>query len=149
MYQEQENSVSNSRFTLPHVELLSRRKANVNAVDLSGATSLHYAACGNRLEEMKLLLEKGADVNAVDNYGFTPLHYAAYGNCLEEMKLLLEKGADVNVSSNFCGTALHLAVREGRVEIMDLLLGGTESPSTICDDTSLEKVQTINQLYRW
>lgn len=44
MYPEQENSVSNSRFTLPHIELSSRRKANINAADRNGETPLHYAA---------------------------------------------------------------------------------------------------------
>ncbi|WP_264682940.1 MULTISPECIES: ankyrin repeat domain-containing protein [unclassified Wolbachia] len=149
MYQEQGNSVSNSRFTLPHIELLSTCKANVNAADHKGATPLHYAACGNRLEEMKLLLKNGASVNAVDYNGATPLHYAACGNRLEEMKLLLKNGANVNAVDNSGFTPLHLSVCEGYREITRLLLGETESPSTSCSDASIENVQTINQFYHW
>ncbi|WP_265022573.1 ankyrin repeat domain-containing protein [Wolbachia endosymbiont (group B) of Ischnura elegans] len=63
MYQEQGNSVSNSRFTLPHIELSSRRKANINAADRNGETPLHYAAKRNRLEQVKLLLKKGAVID--------------------------------------------------------------------------------------
>ncbi|TNK93681.1 hypothetical protein OUY_04865 [Wolbachia endosymbiont of Leptopilina clavipes] len=71
------------------MELLSTCKANVNAADHKGATPLHYAACGNRLEEMKLLLKNGANVNAVDNSGFTPLHLSVCEGYTEITQLLL------------------------------------------------------------
>ncbi|WP_172793450.1 ankyrin repeat domain-containing protein, partial [Wolbachia endosymbiont of Laodelphax striatellus] len=83
MYQEQENSVSNSRFTLPHIELLSTCKANVNAADRNGETPCK------------------ANVNAADRNGETPLHYAAKRNRLEQVKLLLKKGAVIDIKNRF------------------------------------------------
>jgi ankyrin repeat protein len=46
---------------------------DVNAKDLWGATSLHYAARFNRRPLVELLIAEGADVNAKDDDGETPL----------------------------------------------------------------------------
>lgn len=150
MYQEQENSVDNSRFILPHIELSSRRKANINAADCNGETPLHYAAKRNRLEQVKLLLKKGAVIDIKNRFGYTPLYHAVRSGHTSMVKLLLEKGADINISSNSGKTALHLSVStKEQTEITKLLLGETESPSTSCSDASIENVQTINQFYHW
>jgi len=99
MYQEQENSVSNYRFNLPHMELSLRGKQDANPTDNDGLVPLHYAAYGNRLEEMKLLLKNGANVNIVDNSSKTVLHLSVFKGYTEITRLLL---GDIESPSTSC-----------------------------------------------
>lgn len=57
-------------------EILIRTSANLNASDVSNATSLHYAAYGGTPEIVSLLLEAGADPKLTDNAGWLPAQYA-------------------------------------------------------------------------
>jgi len=58
--------------------ILVKRGADVNAVNMSNRTSLHFlAAYSNNSGIAKLMIDHGANVNAKDKYGRTPLHYAA------------------------------------------------------------------------
>lgn len=99
MYQEQENSVSNSRLTLPHMELSLRAKQDTNPTDNEGLVRLHYAACGNRLEQVKLLLKNGANINIADNSSKTVLHLSVLKGHTEITKLLL---GDIESPSTSC-----------------------------------------------
>ncbi|OCA06905.1 ankyrin repeat domain-containing protein [Wolbachia endosymbiont of Trichogramma pretiosum] len=102
MYQEEENSVGNSRFILPHIELSSRRKANINVVDRNGETPLHYAAKRNRLEQVKLLLKKGEDINISSNSCVTVLHLSFLKDYRKITRLLL---GETESSSTGCSDA--------------------------------------------
>jgi len=53
-------------FQTPTVGLLLSRKADVNAIDLSQYTALHFAAAGGHHEIVKMLLSSGAIVDARD-----------------------------------------------------------------------------------
>ena len=50
-------------------------KADINAVDKSGNTALHYA-CYRNPQAAKYLIEGGAEVNLKNGEGKTPLHQA-------------------------------------------------------------------------
>jgi hypothetical protein len=57
-------------------EEIIRLGGDINAKDVKGMTSLHWAVCNYFVERVKILIELGADVNAKDNHGRTPLYFA-------------------------------------------------------------------------
>lgn len=76
-------------------EQLLKRKADVDAVNATGATALHRA-CEYRMEDtVELLLGAKANVDATDSNGSTPLHIAARENCAPVVAAILAAGADV------------------------------------------------------
>lgn len=58
-------------------QLLNAAPANANVTDGDGATPLHWAADGGRLEIMRLLIANGAKVNQRQKNGWTPAHSAS------------------------------------------------------------------------
>ncbi len=62
---------------------------NINAIDESGWTPLHWAASKVHNSVAKLLIKEGADVNAVNKDGLSPLDYAEN----ETFGLLIDHGA--------------------------------------------------------
>src|SRR5581483_186188 len=110
------------------VELLLDAKADPNAVDGNGFTSLHHAARDRAaLDIVKALLAHGANpnvrihqdkpraqtVNGVSLQGATPLLLAANLNNLETVKVLVAAGADPLIPTEQNTTALMLAVGGG------------------------------------
>lgn len=61
-------------------QLLLKKEANVNAVDVDGFTPLHRVARMGNEKMAQLLLKAGADVNAVDLDGMTALKIAQASN---------------------------------------------------------------------
>ena len=53
--------------------------ANINAVDNTGETLLHYAIQENLITTVDKLLAAGANTSATNKYGDTPLHKAVEG----------------------------------------------------------------------
>ena len=81
-------------------------KADVNARNKAGLTSLMLAATFGTAENVKVLLDAGADVNARDEDGLTSLMLAAEsGSTTEALKVLLDAGADVNARDEDGDTA--------------------------------------------
>ncbi len=66
-----------SRGSIPILNVLLAKNANITAVDKNGFTPLHKAANRARPEAAKVLLAHGASVNSRTNDGRTPLHLAA------------------------------------------------------------------------
>ena len=73
--------------------LLIQKGADVNARDLSGATSLSWAALTDDYPMAQFLLQNGAHVNSKDNKGKTPLHWAILDNHKKMGDLLRQYGA--------------------------------------------------------
>ena len=73
------------------VDAQLRRGADVNGVDKSGRTALHFAARRGQLEITKLLLEAGADPAAKDHEGNDALAMAREGQGAELLVSLLEE----------------------------------------------------------
>lgn len=97
-------------------------KANVNAVDIRGNTSLHIAAAHDRNDIVEMLLQYQADVNAKSDGGWTPLHAASEKGLVHIARILLAAGADINAQLLNGISPLHLAAQGGHVEVVKLFL---------------------------
>ena len=85
-----ENDVSMMKFLL-------EQKANVDAVQGTGETSLFAACCGGQVETTRLLLDAKADINIADTTGATPLGMACRAPSKAQLvRLLCERKANVN-----------------------------------------------------
>jgi len=104
------------------VQLLLENRADVEAADKTGVTSLMLAAHYGRLAIMNVLVEKGADVEVEGEYG-AALIRASMGGHKEVVQSLLGRGAKPSALDNKCGEmALHWAAERGHEGISELLL---------------------------
>jgi ankyrin repeat protein len=116
------------------------------ALERGGATPLHFAAKGCKVDAVRLLLARGANVKVAADDGATALHWAAAAGCVDVVRLLLEGAADIKAlvpdtvrgfvrmesgeydkfgydsPAPLPGTALHWAAEYGRLEVVGLLL---------------------------
>jgi ankyrin repeat protein len=104
------------------IEQLLKCDANVNSVNESNQTPLHFAAHYAHLESVKYLVEKNANIDAVDKYKKTPLHWAAGRWELEVVKYLVEKNANIDAVDIDNHTPLHLAASNGCLDIVKYLV---------------------------
>jgi ankyrin repeat protein len=105
------------------VEMLLSSKADVEARNPDGQTSLIIAASNGDEDTVKALLST-ADVEAKSKLGYTALMEAAIYGHADMVELLINVGkADVEARSNSDYTPLMVAARSGREEIVARLLG--------------------------
>ena len=74
--------------------------ADVNIIDNTEQTALHWATCYGHDKCVQLLLDAAVDMNSKDKDGVTALLLAAHegqDTCLE---VLIKAGADVNVAND-------------------------------------------------
>jgi ankyrin repeat protein len=103
------------------IKYLLDHGADVNAVDLLGATPLADAASHGLTNIMALLVKRGADING--GAGWSAVHAATECNSIETMRFLIARGGDVNMVSAQGLTPLSLAARvPGRKALLQLLL---------------------------
>lgn len=108
------------------VSLLIRFNADLNIVDATGSTALHYAAArgsiGNKV--LPLLLQEGLNPNVQNNNGWAPLHYAISfeDDTVEGVTLLLQAGANLTIKTACGDTPLSLAIRGCFNNKIDLLI---------------------------
>lgn len=73
---------------------------NVNSIDVSGSTPLHYAAFLGSNDSLLLLLEAGADPDMINQIGLTPLQYSFCNDNKITNDLLIEYGASPHQESD-------------------------------------------------
>uniref|UniRef100_A0A673LM11 Neurogenic locus notch homolog protein 1 n=1 Tax=Sinocyclocheilus rhinocerous TaxID=307959 RepID=A0A673LM11_9TELE len=82
------------------VEELINCHADVNAIDDSGKSALHWAAAVNNLDAVIVLLKNGANKDMQNNKEETPLFLAAREGSYETAKVLLEHFANREITDH-------------------------------------------------
>ena len=76
---------------------------NINNVDNTNSSALHYAVKRNDFDFVELLLENNSELNISDNKGRTALHYAVNSSSAgldanyDIENILISSGANVNI----------------------------------------------------
>jgi uncharacterized protein len=96
--------------------------ADVNGVDVDGATALHWAVYADQLEAAQLLLAAGAEPTRKSRYGVAPLYLAAVNGNPAMIESLLKAGADARAFGPNGETMLMTAARTGVPETLTVLL---------------------------
>lgn len=89
--------------------LLLAKTDDVNAVDETGWTALHYAARNGNLAIANALVNAGANVNARSKSDDSPLHLVCHSGNPQIVALLVKEGANISARNTFDNTALHNA----------------------------------------
>ena len=108
------NSVETAELLLKTMK--SDNTYNINLVDASQWTALHFSAQSGSLGCFKLIIESENDATSIkasikarNELGQTPLHLSAAEGHLDCLKYLIEKGADLEKKFRYGGkTPLHL-----------------------------------------
>lgn len=116
-------AVKKYHMPLEKVEFLMERGVNVNLLDFSGTSPLHYAALETSYETVKFLVEHGAKIQCANDNGTTPLHNAIEStiNRKQKVEFLIKHGADVFAADKNGDTPLHVAT-DGGFERLELLI---------------------------
>ncbi|MDP6794125.1 MAG: ankyrin repeat domain-containing protein [Verrucomicrobiota bacterium] len=104
------------------VQHLFKKGAAVNATQVDGMTTLHWAAYHDDAELGLLLLNDGANASSKNRYGITPLHLACLNGNAQFIGALIEHGADPDSSIPGGETALMTAARTGKPRAVEVLL---------------------------
>uniref|UniRef100_A0A1X7TLJ6 Uncharacterized protein n=1 Tax=Amphimedon queenslandica TaxID=400682 RepID=A0A1X7TLJ6_AMPQE len=102
--------------------LLTKGKADVNALDKWNRTPLFNAVMSGSIEAVDILLTNGARTDIVDTYNRTPLFNAVQSGSIEAVKSLLKDGAKTDVVDEGGETLLHCAGTSGEVKMLRLLI---------------------------
>jgi hypothetical protein len=68
--------------------------ADIQGVDTTYYTPLHWAAWGGSADTVRVLIQRGADVHYRDNWGWTPLSWAEHWDYPQIVSLLRQKMAE-------------------------------------------------------
>ena len=80
---------------LKDAEYCLKKGADINALDSTGISPLHYAANKGNIEFAKWLLLHDANVDNLDPYNRTPIMYAVFGGRYKMCHFLIENGAKI------------------------------------------------------
>jgi ankyrin repeat protein len=94
----------------------------VNAPEVDGTTSLHWAVRADDQEMVQLLLQAGANAKAANRYGVIPLTLAAVNGSAAMIETLVKAGADVNAALPEGETVLMTAARTGNLDALQALI---------------------------
>lgn len=112
-------------------------KLDVDILDSSGYSSLHYASRAGHLDIVNYLTSNGANVNLGTRANHsTPLHRASQQGHLPVVKYLLEHGADPHVLDCRGKSALHLAASENRADVCKLLVSSNPALKNVMDSNN-------------
>jgi uncharacterized protein len=103
------------------VQLLLKKKADVNARQADGATALQWAAYRDDLQLADVLIAAGANPKIANREGATALQLASLHGSAAMMEKLLVAGAEVNERGVNGETPLMFAARNGSLQALNLL----------------------------
>ena len=109
--------------SIPHIALLLKHGADMEAKDSSGCTPLLIAAQYGQVEVVAYLLQKGANGLAVDSSWDTALHWAAYKGSIQVCGLLsFYQKLDWSTQDAYGQSPLHLAALRGHTSVVRYIL---------------------------
>ena len=103
-------------------QFLIDKRANINAKDNNGWTSLMKASAYGHIEIVQFLIDNGANINAKDNDGCTSLMWACNYGRIETAQFLIRNGANIATRNKDNETAYDIALQNGHAEIAQYLL---------------------------
>jgi len=110
------------------VQLYILGNGDLDVVDSSGCTALHYACASSSEDMAAYLLEKGASPDVPDLAGGRPLHWACRYSHVEATQLLLEARAHPDLQDSHGDSPLHLAAEVDCTGAVQHLVGARASP---------------------
>ncbi|MDG7055924.1 MAG: ankyrin repeat domain-containing protein [Wolbachia endosymbiont of Meromenopon meropis] len=126
------------------IECLKEHEENVDKLDSSGLTPLHFAVAESNEELTEILIENGANVNAQDKDGLTPLHYCVAARNKELVKFLIDHKANIDVQDKNNRTPLYFAAKHSYIEIVECLVDSGANVNTK-DKDGYNPLYFINQ----
>ena len=103
-------------------DVLIRSGANIAAVDVKSASSLHLAAEAGQVDMIVTLLANGAKRSDFDANGYQPIHSAVRGGNLLAIEALSPENKDLDNRTRLGETLLHLACLKKDLELAQYLL---------------------------
>lgn len=118
--------------SIPHVALLLKNGADVEAKDSSGCTPLLIAAQYGQVEVVAYLLQNGANIKAVDSSRDSALHWAAYKGSIQVCGLLsYYQKLDWTTQDAYGQTPIHLASLRGHTTVVHYILERLEKKDVL------------------
>lgn len=102
--------------------LINQGDADVNAVDLEGASALIFASMRGHSTTVQTLLNLGANIHAAKFDGLTALMYASMGGHIATIKILLACRANIHAVDKYGNTALIIAALHGQASSIEVLI---------------------------
>ena len=133
------------RKKLRMVELLLDNGADMNVLDGSGETFLHWATRNEMPEVVELLIKKGMNIDSRDKYGNTSLQLAVKRENTEMIEFLLSMEANINARDRNENTSLHDTTRNENTEMLEFLLD-READIEACDGDGNTPLQLAAKL---
>ncbi len=103
------------------VGVLLDRRVDMNVVNESGNTPLHYACIRGHVDVVRELLDRGAQVNVRSGLDWTPLHWACMRGHMDVVRELVERGADMDAVNNWGETAADVVRDNGHSDVAALI----------------------------
>ncbi|XP_071550393.1 uncharacterized protein [Panulirus ornatus] len=116
------------------VGCLLERGAHLGAVDVYGATPLHYAAQLNHDDTVELLVRRPCVRDDPSKEGYTALLWAAAQGADSAITVMVRHGASLTEADPRGCTALHIAAGAGHVSTVGVLLRLRAPPDVCAND---------------
>jgi hypothetical protein len=97
-------------------------KVNINYVDESGWSPLHYACEEGNLKIVEILIKMNVDVNFKTKGKKTPLHLAADKGYFDISRILIENGATLSTLDDEKNNVIHICSNRGHFELLKYFL---------------------------
>lgn len=103
-------------------------KAELDTLDASGYSLMHYCCLFNLPGLVMKLLEHGVDVMQLSKSGETPLHLAVHANHMSIVEVLISAGSDPYAKDVRNISPLELCLQEGKIAMYEYISSRATTP---------------------